>query len=297
MADNIDDKQLDNPTNTQSENSPDEIIPTEHMHDPETIKPNQETENMEVHKHSHHVMHSKKWHEYLLEFFMLFLAVFLGFAAENIRENIHNREVEKTNIKSLLKNLHEDSLNLVRTTEVNEKRFMFLDSLIDLKNSSVSDRVFQQHFVYYDLKLGYTDYFQSNQSTFEQMQSSGTLRLISEKCVLDSILKYEALYKQTKRQEDVCSVWWNKAIEQVSLIFDWTSVSHMPADALWQFTLSDLANISLSQIDRHSSGLQLYFNWEVNERISLGYYITDLHYLLSYNRILISYLENEYDLE
>ena len=297
MADNIEHNHLDNPTNTQSENSSDEIVPTKNVHDPEPIKPNQETENMEVHKHPHHVMHSKKWHEYLLEFFMLFLAVFLGFAAENIRENIHNKEVEKTNIKSLLKNLHEDSLNLVRTTEVNEKRFMFLDSLIDLKNSSVSDTVFQQHFVYYDLKLGYNDYFQSNQSTFEQMQSSGTLRLISERDVLDSILKYEALYKQTKRQEDVCWMWWNKAIEQVSLIFDWTSVSHLPADSLWQFTLSDMANIPLSKIDRHSPGLQLYFNWQVNERISLGYYITDLHYLLSYNRILISYLEKEYELE
>src|SRR5690242_1494579 len=44
-------------------------------------------ENMEVHKHPHHSMHKKKWSEYLLEFFMLFLAVFLGFVAENIREH------------------------------------------------------------------------------------------------------------------------------------------------------------------------------------------------------------------
>lgn len=35
----------------------------------------------------HHVTHKKKWVEYLLEFFMLFLAVFLGFVAENIREH------------------------------------------------------------------------------------------------------------------------------------------------------------------------------------------------------------------
>src|SRR5678809_595057 len=41
---------------------------------------------MEVHKHSHHETHKKKWTAYLLEFFMLFLAVFLGFVAENIRE-------------------------------------------------------------------------------------------------------------------------------------------------------------------------------------------------------------------
>jgi len=51
----------------------------------EIIDPKSETENMEVHKHPHHVTHKKKWTEYLLEFFMLFLAVFLGFVAENIR--------------------------------------------------------------------------------------------------------------------------------------------------------------------------------------------------------------------
>jgi hypothetical protein len=41
---------------------------------------------MDVHKHPHQVMHKKKGGEYLLECFMLFLAVFLGFVAENIRE-------------------------------------------------------------------------------------------------------------------------------------------------------------------------------------------------------------------
>jgi hypothetical protein len=36
---------------------------------------------METH-HPHHVTHKKKWTEYLLEFFMLFLAVFLSFSKQ-----------------------------------------------------------------------------------------------------------------------------------------------------------------------------------------------------------------------
>src|SRR5438045_883094 len=54
-------------------------------------------ENMEVHKHPHHVTHKKRWGEYFLEFLMIFLAVFLGFVAENIREKSSNREIEKNN--------------------------------------------------------------------------------------------------------------------------------------------------------------------------------------------------------
>ena len=43
MADNTDEEHLENPTNNQSENSPDEITPTV---DTETINSIQETENM-----------------------------------------------------------------------------------------------------------------------------------------------------------------------------------------------------------------------------------------------------------
>ena len=59
---------------------------------------------MEVHKHPHHVTHKKKWGEYLLEFLMLFLAVFLGFVAENFREH----QVEKRRGKEYIHSFYED---------------------------------------------------------------------------------------------------------------------------------------------------------------------------------------------
>src|SRR3954449_7195879 len=105
MTYNTDEEHLDNPTNTQSENSSDEVIPTTNT-DP--INQIQETENMEVHKHPHHVTHKKKWGEYLLEFLMLFLAVFLGFVAENIREHQVEKERELEFIKSLTIDLEDD---------------------------------------------------------------------------------------------------------------------------------------------------------------------------------------------
>jgi len=88
MADTPGEERLEQPVNI-----PKEIISTLST---TVIKPNQETENMEVHKHPHHVAHKKKWGEYLLEFFMLFLAVFLGFVAENVRETTVEREGRKS---------------------------------------------------------------------------------------------------------------------------------------------------------------------------------------------------------
>ena len=106
MADNINDNALDNPTNAQSRNLSNDITPT---NDTETISQNQETKNMEVHKHPHHVTHKKKWGEYLLEFFMRFLAVFLGFIAENVREHQVEREREKELAVSFYNELKSDS--------------------------------------------------------------------------------------------------------------------------------------------------------------------------------------------
>ncbi len=263
---------------------------------PQTSNIEPQTTNMEVHKHPHHVTHKKKWPEYLLEFLMLFLAVFLGFIAENIRENGINREIEKNNIKSFVKNLREDSLHLTQSIDVNEKRFKYLDSLIYSKSTHAAETVFQKQFIYFMLKLGYLDYFTSNGSTFKQMQSSGTLRLINHAGVLDSILNYETANERIKRQEDICSVWWNKAIEQVSSIVDLTPVAQLPPDALWNITQNDLDKIQLPELSNNLASLQSYFNWRINERISLGYYITDLRDQLSEVRMLIPFLQKEYHL-
>ena len=109
MANNTEEEHLDNPTNTQPANLPDEIIP---ITDTETITQNQETQNMEVHKHPHHVTHKKKWGEYLLEFLMLFLAVFLGFLAENMREHVVENERAHDYAKSFLNDLKTMKLHL-----------------------------------------------------------------------------------------------------------------------------------------------------------------------------------------
>src|SRR5437868_8431435 len=119
MVDNTDEKNLDTPTNNELENPSDEIASAENR---ETIKSNQETENMEVHKHPHHVTHKKKWGEYLLEFLMLFLAVFLGFIAENQREHIVEHQREKKFASRLLSDLRQDSLFFETRIQLLEKR-------------------------------------------------------------------------------------------------------------------------------------------------------------------------------
>jgi hypothetical protein len=187
MAENTDEESLNNPTGTQSENPPDEIIPA---NDTESINPNQETATMEVHKHPHHVTHKKKWGEYLLEFLMLFLAVFLGFVAENMREHQVEKGREKEYIQSMIEDLADDTTKLSDViTEWNKKEPM-LDTVLKM---------------YSQLSTGYNDTLRRNlkavrsfpdfiysDKTMQQLKSSGAMRLIRNKIAVNGIVQYDS---------------------------------------------------------------------------------------------------------
>ena len=109
MADNTDEEHLVNPTNTQSEISPNETSSTK---DTETISPNQELEIMETHAQELHKAPGHGLKHYLFEFLMLFLAVFCGFLAENYRETLVNKEKELHYIQNIVADLKSDTSDL-----------------------------------------------------------------------------------------------------------------------------------------------------------------------------------------
>jgi hypothetical protein len=188
MAENTDEEPIDKPATTQSENSSEEITPTK---DTDIIDINQETESMEVHKHPHHVTHKKRWSEYLLEFFMLFLAVFLGFLAEWELEHVIEHSREKEFMESMVIDLKTDSSKLIYM----KSQFGFVSTQIDsliplLKDPESLDKnatEIYQHQVNLNLfvKWIYAD------RTIDQLKNSGTFRLIRNKAVSNRISKYD----------------------------------------------------------------------------------------------------------
>ena len=57
-------------------------------------------------QHLDQVSPKKKWYVYFIDFIMLFVAVTLGFLAENVRD----QQTDKNREISYLKNIHEDLL-------------------------------------------------------------------------------------------------------------------------------------------------------------------------------------------
>jgi len=149
-----------------------------------------ETANMEVHKHPHHVTHKKKWEEYILEFAMLFLAVFLGFIAENQREHYVDKRKEIIYVKGILTDLVTDTINFsqfISKTLENESR---IDSLISLLKTYKSSDPTEELYYLARTLFGRIERLQYNKRTYDQLKSSGSLRLIHHQRVLDSVSKY-----------------------------------------------------------------------------------------------------------
>src|SRR5258706_2546838 len=179
---------------------------------------------MEIH-HQHHHDHpqhkEKLWTHYMLEFFMLFLAVFCGFLAENFREKLTDREKEKQSIQSEVNCLASDTTMLKTIIQFNMILTSKLDSLIGLKNSDLTAEKNKKKFYEYG-SIGILQewYFHTNDAAFEQLKSSGTLRLIKKQNVIDSIFGYELKNRFTVEQEADCFIFYKETLTDFKRVAD-----------------------------------------------------------------------------
>ncbi|HLY70392.1 MAG TPA: hypothetical protein VKR53_11735 [Puia sp.] len=147
---------------------------------------------MEVHHHPDIHHKPKKWKEYFLEFFMIFLAVTLGFFAEQMRENFAEKSREKEFMKSMVEDLKSDTANIFYFTDRANEVLGQTDSLIHMMRNPHHDKYGQTMYYFarsITTKLGR---FVLSDRTYEEMKSSGSLRLIGDDVLSDSISKYYA---------------------------------------------------------------------------------------------------------
>ena len=171
---------------------------------------------MEVHHHSH--TSRKKWTHYFWEFLMLFLAVSLGFYAENLREGILHKNEVKTHIHSLVSDLQTDILLFDSVIDRNTYGAQMADSLIELLHSDITnttDIYFAARTV--TANLGY---YYSNSKSFDQLKSSGLLRYIKSKILLDSIGTYYVSFQWLANQNDLLGLKLDEVHKGNSRLFD-----------------------------------------------------------------------------
>ena len=144
---------------------------------------------MEVHHHPH--VEKKSFKEYFLEFIMIFLAVTLGFFAENVREGINNRETERKNMETVLTNLKSDTTQLNDIIQFNYSRIKGFDSMNSFRYQNLTDTTILKKFNAFLNSALTFDYFRTSRAAIDQMKSTDGFRLVKKEGVVDSIFAYE----------------------------------------------------------------------------------------------------------
>ncbi len=177
-------------------------------------------ENMEVHKHPHHVTHKKKWTEYFLEFLMLFLAVFLGFIAENFREHQVEQNRENQYMQSFVYDLRNDTANLNFGFPRKDQRINAIDSIFLFFEVNRDVKILPG-IVFRNIRRSTWDrLYWRNSTTIDQLKNAGGMRLIRKKNVADSIAAYDWQWQRAEYWKESYSIYQEKEEDLANKIFN-----------------------------------------------------------------------------
>src|SRR6185312_8171970 len=196
---------------------------------------------MEVHHHPQ--VEKKNFKQYFLEFIMIFLAVTLGFIAENVREHINERAQGKQYIQSLVEDLESDTARMNDIIQFDEAKIIALNSMYQCYDT-VTNNIKATSCIGVLIKYSKVNRpFLLNDRTITQLANAGGYRLLKKEDA-DSILAYQRMYRND---------------------YDFEKTVYQEAQNNVRNTLNDLANFkvvspietvsSLSGADSGSSSL------------------------------------------
>lgn len=162
---------------------------------------------MEVHHHPHlapsetHAHGKKSWGSYFWEFFMLFLAVFCGFLAENQREHFVEHRREKQYIKSMIEDLQFDTSVLRHQIPELKKHVTMMDTLLSQIYLYIEGKADTRlmYYIYHHYCRNRVDVVLSTR-TMDQLRNSGNMRLIRKKDAAEIIQGGEVFFKDIDYQ-------------------------------------------------------------------------------------------------
>ncbi|MDE3142548.1 MAG: hypothetical protein KGL19_00240 [Bacteroidota bacterium] len=210
-----------------------------------------EIKTMEVHHHPQ--VEKKSFKEYILEGLMIFLAVTMGFFAENIRESITEGHREKQFMESMINDLRLDSAYASRCIEIIDSRISAIDSTVNyfMIHQNVSSVPYNM--VRKMKRSTWDRVFIEHTGTIDQLKYSGGLRLIQNRQIVDSI---ESYYQQIIRFEGIGHLIYlngQDRIHQLSeKLFDFST------EEKYEKSMQDTTSIGIVGI--HTSFLNEYLN-------------------------------------
>jgi hypothetical protein len=264
------------------------------LHEQAIEQPKTQSENMEVHHHPDLHRKPKKWKEYLLEGFMIFIAVTLGFFAESLREGILNNEKEHHYIESLVQDLKKDTAEMNVAFAFQKVLIKKMDSALRIPVEKLTDisiqDTFYHHFTFF---YSFVFLFYQNDNTITQLKNAGGFSVIRKKEVVDSIGQLQLYYDQyVKLNRDYYNDFWKK-VADIS-----PKLIKCPEPSASIDTLFNDIPVHGEVFTRYERPLlEELYSWIRNEKGTLLFYMNvEAHYRdMTINAI--DFITREYDLK
>jgi len=244
---------------------------------------------MEVHHHPE-LPHGekKRFKEYLLEFLMIFLAVTMGFIAENIREHLSDNSKENEYIAGMVKNLRVDTIRLKQVIGESDVQIKGLDSLINVSKNKLAELPVQDSLYQLTSKyIFYANDFKNDDITLTQLRNAGGYRLIKDGNVLDSIAEYESRIKDIDDEFNGVVRSLEKVRDKANFLFD------LNAGRVFKFHPTTTPVLITSDKIK----IYNYYNSCWYGLLAVDGYQHMLKEHLKYSTRLITYLKKQYDVE
>ena len=203
---------------------------------------------MEVHHHPH--VEKKNFKEYFLEFIMIFLAVTLGFIAENIREHISETKNAHQYLESYRNDLLQNRIRLNLYDSLYTHELPVYDSIVSIfyektenKDLAILSRLLldgQKNIV-----------ITINTPTYQQLISSGSMRYLKNVKLKDSIANYEDKINFLTNYNDRLISTLDNQLEDVSKVEDMHDFWNRHKNSLGYGYTPDMQPFNLTKKERN----------------------------------------------
>ncbi len=228
---------------------------------------------MEVHHHPH--VAKKNFKEYFLEFVMIFLAVTLGFFAENLREHKADKEKATQYSKSFYEDLKTDAARLNYLIDFETKKIVALNVLQSCYDSLLKNQTPVSELTIIKNSLS-NNPFQMNRRTFGQLTNAGGFRLL-EDADADSIISYQTagsnienyqatLYQQS--QDNVRNT-FNEVVDFIGYSSLYSDVINNPLPDAGEIKSSLFSSADKIMLNKYFNNLFQYLRVTVQHRNGL----------------------------
>ena len=190
---------------------------------------------MEVHHHpkvDSHLHGKKNFKEYFLEFLMIFLAVTLGFFAENVREHFEDKKVTHQYLESLQLELLHNKTVFYSSDSLYKSRLPVEDSIVKIfKAKKENEDLNTMARLVQISRKQYSPPIET--SAYNQLINSGGLRYLDNIPFKDSLAKYESLIENFKIYNTAVNNYMLQAFPDITQLEDLSYYIHQDAKHMY----------------------------------------------------------------